>query len=93
MEVIYALDFSQTAMKDIEYFKRLGDRSIIRKIDSLLKDLEQHPFTGIGRPEVLRFELSGFMSRRINGEHRLIYHINEDDLSVHVVSLKGHYEK
>ena len=49
MEVIYALDFSQTALKDIEYFKRLGDKSIIRKIDSLLKDLEQHPLTGVGK--------------------------------------------
>ncbi len=91
MEVIYALDFSPKALKDVQYFKKLGDKVLMRKIDQLLAELEQHPFTGIGKPELLRYELSGFISRRINNEHRLIYRIDENERVVEVISLKGHY--
>lgn len=91
MEVIYALDFSPKALKDVQFFKKLGDKGIIRKIDTLLAELEQHPLTGTGRPEALRYELGGFISRRINSEHRLVYRVNEGDKIVEVISMKGHY--
>ena len=54
MEVIYALDFSPKALKDVQFYKKLGDKGVIRKIDTLLAELEQHPLTGTGRPEALR---------------------------------------
>lgn len=91
MEVIYVLDFSPKALKDVQFYKKLGDKGIIRKIDTLLAELEQHPLTGTGRPEALRYELSGFISRRINSEHRLVYRVNEEDKIVEVISMKGHY--
>ena len=91
MEVTYALDFSPKALRDVQYFKKLGDKVLIRKIDQLLSELEQHPLIGTGRPEILRFELTGFMSRRINGEHRLVYRIVEENKVIEVISLKGHY--
>lgn len=91
MEVIYALDFSPKALMDVQFYKKLGDKGVIRKIDTLLAELEQHPLTGTGRPEALRHELCGFISRRINSEHRLVYRMNERDKIVEVISMKGHY--
>ena len=91
MEVIYALDFSPKALMDVQFYKKLGDKGVIRKIDTLLAELEQHPLTGTGRPEALRYELCGFISRRINSEHRLVYRMNERDKIVEVISMKGHY--
>ena len=91
MEVIYALDFSPKALMDVQFYKKLGDKGVIRKIDTLLAELEQHPLTGTGRPEALRYELCGFISRRINSEHRLVYRVNEGDKIVEVISMKGHY--
>ena len=91
MEVIYALDFSPKALMDVQFYKKLGDKGVIRKIDTLLAELEQHPLTGTGRPEALRYELCGFISRRINSEHRLVYRVNERDKIVEVISMKGHY--
>ncbi|MBQ0153425.1 MAG: Txe/YoeB family addiction module toxin [Bacteroidales bacterium] len=90
---MYELLFSQTAQKDVQFFKRLGDKTLIAKISRLLEELEQHPFSGTGRPEILRYELAGFMSRRINGEHRLVYRVNEDAQIVEIITMKGHYEK
>ncbi len=49
MEVIYALDFSPKALKDVQFYKKFGDKGIIRKINTLLAELEQHPLTGTGR--------------------------------------------
>lgn len=62
----------------------------MKRISALLEDIEKTPYTGIGKPEELKYELSGWWSRRINKEHRLIYRIKEDQ--IHVLSLKFHYD-
>ncbi|MBQ0076673.1 MAG: Txe/YoeB family addiction module toxin [Bacteroidales bacterium] len=90
---MFELLFSQTAQKDVLYFKRLGNKTLIAKIDRLLEEVEQHPFSGTGRPEILRYELAGFMSRRINSEHRLVYRVNEEAQTVEIITMKGHYKK
>jgi len=54
-----------------------------------LEELAEHPFTGTGKPEPLKHDLSGMWSRRINGEHRLVYEIEDD--TVFFYSAKGHY--
>jgi toxin YoeB len=51
------------------------DKKNIKKIVSLIKDIRRNPTDGIGKPEPLKYELSGCWSRRITDEHRLIYHI------------------
>jgi len=91
MEVSYSLSYSPKALEDIAFFKRLGDVAIIRKINKLLDELEQHPTTGTGQVEALRFDLAGFWSRRINKEHRIVYQVNEDAKIVYIYRLKGHY--
>ena len=66
------------------------DRKIYNKIVELLKDIERSPFSGIGKPESLKYGLSGFWSRRISDEHRLIYQVT--DTEILIAACKSHYE-
>jgi len=65
------------------------DKKIVKKINSLIKDIKRDPFDGIGKPEPLRHELSGCWSRRISDEHRLVYEMTE--YSIVMISCKYHY--
>lgn len=87
----YVLVFSEIAIADIEKHKKLGDRTVLRKIEKLLNELMQHPATGTGQPEKLKYDFAGKYSRRINHKHRLIYSINEEIVTVHVLSIWSHY--
>jgi toxin YoeB len=82
--------FSETAQKDIDFWKKSGNAAIQQRISDLLKDIKEHPFFGIGKPEALRYNLSGFWSRRITSEHRLIYKV--DGELVVVISCRFHYQ-
>jgi toxin YoeB len=57
----------------------------------LFYELIEHPYTSTGKPELLKYVLSGLWSRRINGEHRLIYEVNEENQIILVLSARGHY--
>lgn len=85
----YHLDFSKQALKDIDFHKKSGNKTTLKKLLVLLDELAEHPFTGTGKPEQLKYNLSGLWSRRINREHRLVYEVAKD--SVLVYSAKGHY--
>ena len=85
MEIIYL----PKALEDLEFWKKSGRKSTLAKISKLLESIEGNPFEGIGKPEELKFELSGKWSRRIDKEHRIIYEIEKN--SIYVYSLKGHY--
>lgn len=78
------------ALDDMEHWRRSGNKAIQKKILNLLKDIQQHPFEGIGKPEALKHELSGKWSRRINAEHRIIYDVADNTINIY--SLKGHYK-
>lgn len=67
-----------------------NDKKILRKINSLIEDTLRHPTEGIGKPEPMKENLSGFWSRRITQEHRLVYVFDEE--SVTIFQCKGHYE-
>ncbi len=86
----YHLDFTDNAREDIEAHKKAGNKVVLTKILALLEELTEHPFTGTGKPEPLKHELTGCWSRRINREHRLVYEVIEN--SVFILSVKGHYE-
>ena len=81
------------AQKDRDYWKKSGNKAIMERISALLKDIMEHPYTGIGKPEPLKYDLAGKWSRRINAEHRLIYSVNENIITVYVFSMKYHYSK
>ena len=65
----------EQARKDRDYWKKSGNTKIQNRISALLRDIQQHPFTGIGKPEPLKHNLKGLWSRRINEEHRLVYQV------------------
>ena len=88
----YTVTFYEKAKKDIESFERSGNQSLLRKIVALTSELEKHPREGTGKPEMLKGNYAGYWSRRINREHRLVYSIEDDIVTVTVVSAKGHYE-
>lgn len=89
---MYELVFSEQAAEDLRYFKRYDSRCY-KKALSLLRELMEHPHTGTGKPERLRYELAGSWSRRINSEHRIVYTILEDVVEVHILAMRYHYEK
>ena len=85
----FFIEFSDEAKKDILFFKKAGDKSILLKIKSLILNIQEHPFSGIGKPEPLKHQFTGLWSRRINREHRMIYKVNQQLITI--LSLKGHY--
>lgn len=87
MEIIYKED----AIDDMLFWKKSGNVSVQKKITELIADISAHPKTGIGNPEELKHELSGLWSRHIDRKNRIVYQIFETE--VHILSLKGHYEK
>ncbi|MDD2953282.1 MAG: Txe/YoeB family addiction module toxin [Parabacteroides sp.] len=85
--------FSSQALEDLDYWKKNGNKAIMNKISTLLADIMEHPFTGIGKPEALKYDLSGYFSRRINSEHRIVYCVHDDMIEVLILSLRFHYSK
>lgn len=73
--------WEQTAWEDYQYWIET-DKKVLRKINSLIKECQRTPFEGTGKPEALRQNLSGLWSRRITGEHRLVYKVDNDVLIV-----------
>jgi len=65
------------------------DKKVLKKINSLIKDIKRDPFEGIGKPEPLKYELQGCWSRRVTDEHRLVYEVESD--AIYIVSCKYHY--
>ena len=65
------------------------NKNTLKRINELIKDTTRDPFDGIGKPEALKGNLSGFYSRRINGEHRLVYAV--DETTIYIIACKGHY--
>jgi toxin YoeB len=86
----YYIDFTDKAKEDIETHKKAGNKAALRKLFTLIEELYEHPFTGTGKPEPLKYSLSQCWSRRINREHRLVYEVLDDIIFIH--SAIGHYE-
>lgn len=79
------------AQKDLKKHFKSGNKPTIKKIETILRELEIHPYTGEGQPEELKYNLRGYWSRRINSKDRLIYTVNESTVFVEVLSAMGHY--
>jgi len=82
------LIFSDNAWEDYLYWQK-ADRKILRRINTLIQEVKRNPFEGIGKPEPLKHALSGYWSRRINDEHRIVYKVSSD--AVHIAQLRYHY--
>lgn len=82
------LIFAENAWEDYLYWQKT-DKKILKRINLLVRDITRDPFEGIGKPEPLKHALSGYWSRRINDEHRIVYKI--DQKSLLIVQLRFHY--
>ncbi|HBL75104.1 MAG: toxin YoeB [Bacteroidetes bacterium GWF2_42_66] len=80
--------WDKTAWEDYQHWIDT-DRKVLRKINALIKECQRTPFAGIGKPEALKQNLSGFWSRRITGEHRLVYKVENDVL--YIAQCRYHY--
>jgi toxin YoeB len=80
--------FMPTAWEDYLYWQ-ITDKGILRKINTLIKEIERTPFEGNGKPEPLKHNLAGWWSRRINLEHRKVYRFEED--TVYILQCRYHY--
>ncbi|WP_407521705.1 Txe/YoeB family addiction module toxin [Lacibacter sp. MH-610] len=87
---MWKVQFSPDAINQLQLFKS-GNQKLAFKVFELLSDIQSNPFQGIGKPEPLKGNLSGFWSRRISDEHRLVYKVMED--LVIVYSCYGHYQE
>ena len=90
---MYRITLSEQARKEYLYFTQSGNKAILNKIKNLLEDIAAHPYTGIGKPEPLKYELAGKWSRRINAEHRIVYSVHDDIIEVYIFSMRYHYSK
>ena len=82
------LIFSDEAWDDYLYWQDT-DRSMLRRINHLIKDVRRSPYEGIGKPEPLKHQLTGWWSRRIDGEHRFLYRVTEQ--AIEISNLRNHY--
>jgi len=82
------LIFSEHAWDDYQYWVGT-DRQVLKRINRLIQEITREPFSGTGKPEPLKHGLSGYWSRRINDEHRIVYRISED--AVLIAQLRYHY--
>lgn len=80
--------FTTTGWEDYTYWQQI-DKKIVKRINELIRDTSRSPFEGIGKPEALRNNYSGWWSRRINQEHRFVYRVEKDELVI--IQCRRHY--
>jgi toxin YoeB len=81
--------FIERAWSEYQYWQE-NDKRMVRKVNSLLRDIIRHPYSGLGKPETLKHDLAGLWSRRIDHEHRLVYRADDEELIVY--SCRFHYD-
>lgn len=82
------LVFAEFAWQDYLYWQQ-QDKQVLKRINQLIQEIQREPFSGIGKPEPLKHALSGYWSRRINDEHRIVYKVENDALLI--AQLRYHY--
>ena len=83
------LIFVDESWEDYLFWQKT-DRKILERINNLVKDISRNPYSGLGKPEPLKYKYQGFWSRRITEEHRLIYRIVDDEIQIAIC--RFHYE-
>lgn len=83
------LTFHPQAWEDYLYWQQ-NDKQILKRINALIRDILRDPYDGIGKPEALKFNFSGYWSRRIDDEHRIVYKVIDEE--VIIAQVRGHYD-
>jgi toxin YoeB len=89
---MYKVDILPKAEKHLEAHKKSGNKVVMERIDRIFKELKLHPETGIGSPKKMKHKYSGFWSREIDKKNRMLYKIDENIVTISVVSAMGHYD-
>ena len=87
----YSVEITTDARKHLQKIRKSGDKQLIKKIEKIFIELSENPYIGEGKPEQLRY-LPGMWSRRLDKKNRLRYMVNDDIITVFVVSALGHYD-
>lgn len=85
------IELTQAAANDLDYWQKIENKTILKRIRQLLESIMSTPYSGIGKPEPLKHQLAGKWSRRIDRENRLVYRVENQTL--YIFSMRGHYEK
>lgn len=83
------IEFTLQASEELTFWKKSNNVAVLKKIRKLIESISETPFEGIGKPEPLKYGLTGCWSRRINQEHRLVYEVRSNKIII--LSLKEHY--
>ena len=81
--------FTEEAWKDYQYWID-NDKKVLKRINMLIKDIDRNPYEGIGKPELLKANLQGYLSRRIDSEHRIVYAVENKEIVY--ISFRFHYD-
>ena len=84
------ITFSQNSWEDYTSWQS-EDKKVLKKINTIIKDIQRNPSDGMGKPEPLKYDLAGLWSRRIDREHRIVYKVMKDELIIY--SCRYHYDK
>ena len=87
----FRIQIEDIAKDQLRKIYKSGDKANIKKLEKILLELEEHPKTGIGEPEALKYQLTGYWSRKINKKDRMIYEISEELVLVSIIELSSHY--
>jgi toxin YoeB len=87
----YALIFTDQALDDLAFHRKVGNRATVKRIGRILEELETTPFTGIGNPHELAYNFSGRWSRHLNKKDVVVYEVSETEMTVYVISARYHY--
>jgi len=88
---MYTVIFSTKAEQDLKALKK-SEPQAYKKARLLIEELAEHPKTGRGKPQLKKYDLEGLYARKITDKHRLIYSINDEIITVDILSAKGHYD-
>ena len=83
------LIFSSDALEQLRYWKKSGNKKVIQKINHLIEEIQRSPYEGIGKPEPLKHNWTGYWSRCITGDHRLVYKVENE--TILIAQLRYHY--
>ena len=84
------INFTETGWNDYVFWET-QDKKALKKINNLIEDIMRNGHNGVGKPEALRNDMSGWWSRRIDDKNRFVYRLTGDD-AVEITQCKGHYE-
>ena len=87
----YTLIFAPRALDDLNKIKKSGDQARLKKLRTVLEELQEHPLTGTGNPERLKYKADTY-SRRLSKKDRIVYSIHDDIVEVNILQMLGHYE-